>query len=186
MRAASKGWFNSWRERKPALQFFKGQIVGPITFGLATQDGHGQDIIHNEVAFDAFMKGLLLRGRWIIRRMKTVCEDVIFFIDEPGLSGYGSAFFSVDGSTITRRLNEVIEEFQAQGGVGRGALLRQYGLVDAPDDKGRHHQFRCLGLLGAFFPLPGSRARISLPRRSSGLGDRSHFGIHRPRKRLKV
>ena len=101
--------------RKPALEFFKGQMVGPITFGLAIQDGHGKDIIHNDVAFDAIMKGLLLRGRWIIQRMKTVCEEVIFFIDEPGLSGYGSAFFSVDGPTITQRLNEAIEEFQAQG-----------------------------------------------------------------------
>jgi hypothetical protein len=102
-------------ERKPPLEFFKGQIVGPITFGLAMQDGHGKDIIHNEVAFDAILKGLLLRGRWIIQRMKTVCEDIILFLDEPGLSGYGSAFFSVDGVTITGRLNEAIEEFQAQG-----------------------------------------------------------------------
>jgi len=102
-------------EKRPPLQFFKGQIVGPITFGLALQDGQGKDIIHNEVAFDAIMKGLLLRGRWIIQRMKRVCEDVILFIDEPGLSGYWSAFFSVDGPTITRRLNEAIEEFQAQG-----------------------------------------------------------------------
>jgi hypothetical protein len=47
--------------------------------------------------------------------MKKVCEDVILFLDEPGLSGYGSAFFSVDGATITGRLNEAIEEFQAQG-----------------------------------------------------------------------
>jgi len=110
-----EGMVQQLERRKPALEFFKGQMVGPITFGLATQDGHGKDIIHNDVAFDAIMKGLLLRGRWIIRRMKTVCEEVIFFIDEPGLSGYGSAFFSVDGSTITQRLNEAIEEFQAQG-----------------------------------------------------------------------
>jgi hypothetical protein len=110
-----EGMVKELERRKPALQFFKGQIVGPITFGLAMQDGHGRDIIHNEVAFDAIMKGLLLRGQWIIRRMKAVCEDVIFFIDEPGLSSYGSAFFSVDGSTITRRLNEAIEDFQAQG-----------------------------------------------------------------------
>ncbi len=110
-----EGMVQHLEERKLSLQFFKGQIVGPITFGLAIQDGHGKDIIHNEVAFDAIMKGLLLRGRWIIQRMKTVCEDVILFIDEPGLSGYGSAFFSVDGPTITRRLNEAIEEFQAQG-----------------------------------------------------------------------
>ncbi|MBU1205983.1 MAG: methionine synthase [Proteobacteria bacterium] len=97
------------------LRFFKGQIVGPITFGLSLQDNYGKDIIHNEVAFDAIMKGLLLRGRWIIQRMKTIGEEVILFIDEPGLSGYGSAFFSVDTATITGRLNEMIEEFQAQG-----------------------------------------------------------------------
>jgi hypothetical protein len=97
------------------LEFFKGQIVGPITFGLAVQDGNGKNVIHNEVAFDGLAKGLLLRGRWIIQRMKTVCEEVILFLDEPGLSGYGSAFFSVDGSTIARRLNEAIEEYQAQG-----------------------------------------------------------------------
>ena len=97
------------------LRFFKGQIAGPITFGLAMQDGHGKPVIHNEVAFDAILKGLLLRGRWMIQKMKKVCKEVILFLDEPGLSGYGSAFFSVDASTISERLNEVIEEFQAQG-----------------------------------------------------------------------
>ncbi|MBI5969332.1 MAG: hypothetical protein HY882_15920 [Deltaproteobacteria bacterium] len=104
-------------ERTPPLHlhFFKGQIVGPVTFGLAVQNGNGKDVIHNEVAFDALFKGLLLRGRWIIQRMKTVCADVILFLDEPALSGYGSAFFSVDGKTISQRLNEAIEEFQTQG-----------------------------------------------------------------------
>ena len=97
------------------LRFIKGQIVGPITFGLSIQDNYGKDLIHNEVAFDAVMKGLLLRGRWIIQRMKKICEEVIIFIDEPGLSGYGSAFFTVDASTIAGRLNEMIEEFQGQG-----------------------------------------------------------------------
>jgi hypothetical protein len=97
------------------LRFFKGQIVGPITFGLSVQAPEGRNLIHDEVAFDGVMKGLLLRGRWIIRRMKKICEEVILFIDEPGLSGYGSAFFSVEASTITGRLNEMIEEFQAQG-----------------------------------------------------------------------
>jgi len=111
-----EGMVRLLEEKKPfPLQFFKGQIVGPITFGLAVQDGQGKPIIHNEVAFDALLKGLLLRGRWIIQRMKKVCEDIIFFLDEPGLSGYGSAFFNVDGPTVSSRLNEAIEEFQAQG-----------------------------------------------------------------------
>jgi hypothetical protein len=97
------------------LRFFKGQMVGPVTFGLSLQDPGGRNLIHDEVTFDAVMKALLLRGRWIIRRMKEICEEIIFFIDEPGLAGFGSAFFSVEASTITARLNEMIEEFQALG-----------------------------------------------------------------------
>ncbi len=97
------------------LQFFKGQMVGPITFGLAFQDGRKRNVIHNEVVFDGLIKGLILRGRWIIEKMKTVCPRIIFFLDEPGLSGYGSAFFSVDEATIVGRLNELIEDFQARG-----------------------------------------------------------------------
>jgi hypothetical protein len=102
-------------KEKPALQFFKGQIVGPITFGLTIKDGEKKDVIHNEVVFDGLLKGLLLRGRWIVQRMKKVCPRIIIFLDEPGLSGYGSAFFSVDAETVTRRLNEMIEGLQAQG-----------------------------------------------------------------------
>jgi len=102
-------------KEKSTLQFFKGQVVGPITFGLSVQDEQKKDVIHNEIVFDALLKGLILRGRWIIQRMKTVCPKVLLFLDEPGLSGYGSAFFSVDEGTITSRLNEVIEDFQSQG-----------------------------------------------------------------------
>ncbi len=103
-------------ETQPSsMKYFKGQIVGPITFGLSIQDGKGKDIIHNELIFDGLIKGLLLRGRWMIQEMKKICEQVLFFIDEPALAGYGSAFFSVDGGTVLGRLNEAIEDFQAAG-----------------------------------------------------------------------
>jgi hypothetical protein len=103
-------------ESRPAsLKFFKGQIVGPITFGLSIQDEKGKDIVHNELIYDGLIKGLLLRGRWVIERMKKICPRIIFSIDEPALSGYGSAFFSVDGATVLGRLNEAIEEFQKAG-----------------------------------------------------------------------
>jgi hypothetical protein len=101
--------------RPPSLKFFKGQIVGPITFGLSVQDEKGKDLIHNEIVYDGIIKGLLLRGRWMIQRMKKISERVILFIDEPALSGYGSAFFSVDGKTVLARLNEAVEEFQKAG-----------------------------------------------------------------------
>jgi len=106
---------NYLEEKKISPRFFKGQMVGPITFGLSVQDERGKDIIHNEVIFDALVKGLLLRGRWIIEEMKKICPRVVFFIDEPALSGYGSAFFSVESRVVSQRLNEFIEDFQQQG-----------------------------------------------------------------------
>jgi hypothetical protein len=102
-------------EKTNPPQFFKGQMVGPISFALSLQDAQGKSLIYNEMLFDAVTKGLLLRGRWMIEEMKKACEHVILFLDEPGLTGYGSAFFSVDEPTISKRLNEAIEEFQGQG-----------------------------------------------------------------------
>jgi methionine synthase II (cobalamin-independent) len=103
------------KKSRSSLYFFKGQIAGPITFGLAVQDRQGKDVIHDEVLYDGLIKAILLRGRWIIQEMKKICPEVIFFIDEPALAGYGSAFFSVDAGTIFGRLNEAIDEFQASG-----------------------------------------------------------------------
>jgi methionine synthase II (cobalamin-independent) len=103
-------------EKGPSpLHFFKGQIAGPITFGLAVQDRQGKDVIHDEVLYDGLIKAILLRGRWIIQEMKKICQEVVFFVDEPALAGYGSAFFSVDAGTILERLNEFVGEFQNSG-----------------------------------------------------------------------
>ncbi len=110
-----EGMIRALGGRQKALKFFKGQMVGPITYGLAVQDGEGKNIIHDDVVFDGIVKGMILRGRWLIQRMKAICPRVIIFLDEPGLSGYGSAFFSVEEETISRRLNEVIEDFQSRG-----------------------------------------------------------------------
>lgn len=60
------------------LKFFKGQMAGPITLGLAAKDKEG--------------KALILRGCWLIQRMKEVNARIIFFLDEPALAGLGSAF----------------------------------------------------------------------------------------------
>ncbi len=111
------GLMDTLKKSSATLEFFKGQMVGPITYGLALQDREKKNLVHNEVVFDGIFKGLILRGRWIIRTMKTVCPRVILFLDEPGLSGYGSAFFSVDAETISGKLNEAIEDFQSQGAV---------------------------------------------------------------------
>lgn len=97
------------------LKFFKGQMTGPITFGLAVKDKEGKDLIHNEVIFDALLKALILRGCWFIQRMKEVKARIIFFLDEPALAGLGSAFFAVSPAVIRRAWEEIITAWQTQG-----------------------------------------------------------------------
>lgn len=99
------------------LKFFKGQMAGPITFGLAVKDKEGKDLIHNEVIFDALLKALILRGCWLIQRMKEVKARIIFFLDEPALAGLGSAFFTVSPEIIRRTWEEVITAWQTQGAI---------------------------------------------------------------------
>lgn len=97
------------------LKFFKGQMAGPITLGLAAKDKEGRDLVHNEVIFDALYKALILRGCWLIQRMKEVKARIIFFLDEPALAGLGSAFFTISPEVIRRTWAEVIAAWQAQG-----------------------------------------------------------------------
>lgn len=103
------------RKGPPSLKFFKGQMVGPLTLGMAVKDGEGKNIIHNEIIFDALKKALILRGCWLIQRMQEVSGQVIFFLDEPALAGFGSAFFNVEDSLIRESWAEMITAWQGQG-----------------------------------------------------------------------
>lgn len=101
--------------RSGPLKFFKGQMAGPITFGLSVKDKEGKDLIHNEVIFDALLKALILRGCWLIQRMREVKARIIFFLDEPALAGLGSAFFTVSPEIIKKTWEELITAWQTQG-----------------------------------------------------------------------
>ncbi|HSR11179.1 MAG TPA: hypothetical protein VLS90_07010, partial [Thermodesulfobacteriota bacterium] len=83
-----EGMLRALQGKAGDLRFFKGQMVGPVTFGLGIKDADGKDVIHNDVVFDGLLKALILRGRRLIQAMNTVCPRVVFFLDEPALAGY--------------------------------------------------------------------------------------------------
>ena len=98
-------------------RFVKGAVTGPLTAGISFKDGNGRDIIHNDVLFDAVVKGLAMKAAWQIRTLGQFGLPVIIFIDEPAMESLGSAFSAVSAETVAEKLNEVIDAIHEQGGI---------------------------------------------------------------------
>ncbi len=100
-----------------AARFVKGHITGPLTAGISFKDAAGRDIIHNDVLFDAVVKGLAMKAAWQIRELKQYGKPVIIFIDEPAMESLGSGFSAVSSDVVAEKLNEIIDTIHEQGGI---------------------------------------------------------------------
>jgi methionine synthase II (cobalamin-independent) len=98
-------------------RYIKGHITGPLTAGISYKDETGKDIVHNDVLFDAVVKGLAMKAAWQIGELKQFGKPIIIFIDEPAMETLGSAFSAVSAETVSEKLNEIIDTIHEQGGI---------------------------------------------------------------------
>jgi methionine synthase II (cobalamin-independent) len=99
------------------VRFVKGHITGPLTAGTSFKDEIGRDIIHNDVLFDAVVKGLAMKAAWQIQELKQFNKPIIIFIDEPAMESLGSAFSAVSQEVVAEKLNEIIDTIHELGGI---------------------------------------------------------------------
>ena len=99
------------------VRFVKGHITGPLTAGTSFKDETGRDIIHNDVLFDAVVKGLAMKAAWQIQELKQFNKPIIIFIDEPAMESLGSAFSAVSQEVVAEKLNEIIDTIHELGGI---------------------------------------------------------------------
>ena len=97
--------------------FIKGQIVGPITFAGSLIDTQGKPVLYNNEIMDTIVKGLAIKALWIVNKMSLADKMAILFIDEPYLSGFGSAFTPIQRGEVIRLLREVIEYLRSRSNV---------------------------------------------------------------------
>ena len=97
--------------------FIKGQIVGPITFAGSLIDTKGKSVLYNNEIMDTIVKGLAIKALWIVNKMSLADKMAILFIDEPYLSGFGSAFTPIQRVEVIRLLREVIEYLRSRSNV---------------------------------------------------------------------
>ena len=57
---------------------------------------------------DALTKGLSIKALWQVNKLKETGKTPIIFLDEPYLSGFGSAFSPIERGEVIRVLGEVI------------------------------------------------------------------------------
>jgi len=95
----------------------KGQITGPVSFGLTVKDQAMRSALYNEPLSDAIIKNIAMCARWQIRQLRRVCPNVILFVDEPYMVSFGSAYISLGAGQVTSMLDEVFAAIHAEGGL---------------------------------------------------------------------
>jgi len=95
----------------------KGQVIGPISWGLAVTDQNRRSIIYDDVLADAIAKHLKLKAAWEERELLKLSENTIFFLDEPYLSSLGSAFVAISNDKVKEMIDEVLSGIRGLKGI---------------------------------------------------------------------
>jgi methionine synthase II (cobalamin-independent) len=103
----------------------KGQVTGPISWGLSVTDG-----VHYAVYDDSLAEGmarhLRLKASWQESVLRRLSPNVVMFVDEPYLTSLGSAFVSLPSEKVVALLTETL------GGIAGIRGLHCCGNTDWP------------------------------------------------------
>ncbi|MBM3167248.1 MAG: methionine synthase [Chloroflexi bacterium] len=85
----------------------KGQITGPISWGLCATDRQQRGILYDDLLAETLAKFLRLRATWQERFLKAISPHTLIFVDEPYLTSLGTAFVAIPDEQVTTLLEEV-------------------------------------------------------------------------------
>ncbi len=85
----------------------KGQVTGPITWGLTVPDETGRAIIYDDNFQDAVAMFLGLKAGWQEKQMGGLCKNTIIFVDEPYMAAFGSVAVPISKDEVHKLLNKV-------------------------------------------------------------------------------
>ena len=104
-------------EQMPPVML-KGQVTGPFTLGTNLLDQERRCSYYDHQLRDAIVKTVTLKAMWQMAQLSAFGLQVMIFLDEPSLLGFGSqTFITVSRGDIIGDLNEVAAAVHAQGGL---------------------------------------------------------------------
>ncbi len=96
----------------------KGQITGPFTMLTGIKDQEGKLSFFNPILREAVVKAISLKAFYQVKRMKELCPQVILFLDEPALAGFGSSqMVGITREDAISDLKSVVDEVAEAGAV---------------------------------------------------------------------
>ena len=101
----------------PSPRGVKGQVEGPVSWGLSVKDETGGLLIYDEVLEEAAAKLLSLKIVWQENQLKHISPQTVIFLDEPALTAYGSAYLPLSKERIQQILTEVLREIKGVKGI---------------------------------------------------------------------
>lgn len=105
------------------LSVVKGQVTGPVSWGLMVTDHNRKPVLYSEVLAEAVATHLRLKASWMEQELRTRTlragaeSQTIIFVDEPYMSSFGSAFISVNQDQVIRLMEEVFAGITGLKGV---------------------------------------------------------------------
>jgi methionine synthase II (cobalamin-independent) len=95
----------------------KGQITGPVTWGLTVTDSSKRAILYDDMLGDAVSRFLRLKAGWQEKELRRISPNTIIFIDEPYMSAFGSISMPLSREKVTGLLEEVFAGIAGLKGV---------------------------------------------------------------------
>ena len=95
----------------------KGQITGPVTWGLTVTDENKRAIIYDDTLGDAVAKLLRLKASWQEKKLSQLSKNTIIFVDEPYMAAFGSVGVQLSKERIISLLEEVLAGISRLKGV---------------------------------------------------------------------
>ncbi len=85
----------------------KGQVTGPISWGLSVTDGTHY-IIYDETLAEAMARHLRLKASWQEKALGRMSSTTIIFVDEPYFTSLGSPFVSIPTERVVTLMEETL------------------------------------------------------------------------------
>jgi methionine synthase II (cobalamin-independent) len=107
-------------ERAPAQskEFLavKGQVTGPVSWGLQVGDQNRRPILYDEILADAVAKFLRLKATWQEKKLEEILATTIIFVDEPYMANFGSALIPIQRDQVITLVEEVLSGIEGLKG----------------------------------------------------------------------
>jgi methionine synthase II (cobalamin-independent) len=126
--------FHSFLSKTKGSKIVKGQVTGPITWGLRVTSRDGLGILYDDTLAETAAKFLRLKASWQENTLRQISPSTIIFVDEPYLVSLGSVFTPIPEEKVPALLEEVLRGIKGTKGLHCCGNTNWSVLLDTPID----------------------------------------------------